>query len=127
VQGYRDTPSPDPIGVRAVLRDFVGGTPDELPARYHAASPSSYVRPGLPPTLLLYGGRDHVVKPEFNRGAAAALRRAGVRVVQVELPWAEHGFDLGPAGLGGQLALRVVTDFLQRELATPTASVVPKR
>ena len=116
IQGYRDLPSPDPIGVRDVLTGFLGGTPDQQMARYRDASPSSYVRPGLPPTLLIFGGRDNIVKPEFNRGAAAALRRAGVRVVSVELPWAEHGFDLAPAGLGAQLAFQVIVQFLDREL-----------
>jgi acetyl esterase/lipase len=112
VEGFRDLPSPDPIGVRAVLVSFLKGTPAEKLALYRAASPASYVRPGLPPTLLIFGGRDHVVKPEFNRSAARALRAAHVPVVAVELPWAEHGFDLAPTGLGGQLAFNVISDFL---------------
>jgi acetyl esterase/lipase len=116
VQGYADLPRPDPIGVRNVLRGFIGGTPEERPRAYRAASPSSYVMPGLPPTLLIFGGRDHIVKPEFNRGAAAALRAARVPVVAVEVPWAEHGFDLAPAGLGAQLAFGVIVEFLEREL-----------
>ena len=112
VRGYSDLPSPDPLGVRAVLTSFIGGTLEERVAEYRAASPASYVRPGLPPTLLVFGGRDHLVKPEFNRGAARALRAARVPVVSVELPWAEHAFDLAPAGLGGQLAFNVIVDFL---------------
>ncbi len=116
IRGYRDLPSPDPIGVRDVLTGFLGGTPDQQMARYRDASPSTYVRPGLPPTLLIFGGRDNIVKPEFNRGAASALRRANVQVVSVELPWSEHGFDFAPAGLGAQLAFHVIVQFLDREL-----------
>ncbi|MEO8336263.1 MAG: alpha/beta hydrolase [bacterium] len=116
VQGYEDLPRPDPIGVRSVLRGFTGGTPEDHPRVYRAASPSSFVMPGLPPTLLIYGGRDHIVKPEFNRGAAAALRAARVPVVSVEVPWAEHGFDMARGGLGSQLAFGIVADFLEREL-----------
>ena len=116
VRGYRELPDPDPIDVRSALRGFLGGTPDDMMARYRAASPSSYVRAGLPSVLLVYGARDHVVKPAFNRAAAAALRGAGVRVVQVEVPWAEHGFDMVPAGVGAQLTFAVVTQFLSREL-----------
>ncbi len=111
-EGYRDLPVPDPIDVRQVLRDFLGGPPEEQPAQYHDASPATFVRAGLPSVLLLFGGRDHLVKPEFNRGAAAALRGAGVRVVAVELPWAEHGFDMVPGGLGAQLALDTMLGFL---------------
>ena len=116
VQGYMDLPTPDPIDVREVLRGFTGGTPDDRLKLYRAASPSSYVRSGLPPTLLIFGGRDHIVKPAFNREAAAALRAAHVPVVEVELPWAEHGFDLAPSGLGAQLAFGVIVEFLDRQL-----------
>ena len=116
VEGYMDLPSPDPIGVRAVLRSFMNGTPEQKLVQYRAASPSSYIRPGLPPTLLLFGARDHVVKPEFNRKAASALRLAHVPVIAVELPWAEHGFDLAPTGLGGQLAFNVISEFLELNL-----------
>jgi acetyl esterase/lipase len=116
VQGYTDLPSPDPIGVRSVLRGFIGGTPEDHPREYRAASPSSFVMTGLPPTLLIFGGRDHIVKPEFNREAAAALRAARVPVVSVEIPWAEHGFDMAAGGLGSQLAFGVIVAFLEREL-----------
>jgi len=111
-EGYHDVPSPDPIGVRQVIRDFIGGTPEERPQQYRAASPASYVRTGLPPVLLLYAGRDHLVKPEFNREAARALRSADVGVAAIELPWSEHGFDVVPGGLGERLAWAVTERFL---------------
>jgi acetyl esterase/lipase len=116
VRGFEEPPVPDPIGVRAVISDFLGGTPEQQPARYAAASPAARVRPGLPPTLLLYGAHDHVVRPEFNRDAANRLRAARVPVVEVEVPWAEHGFDMAPGGLGAQLASNVVIAFLARFL-----------
>ena len=119
VRGYEDRPSPDPLDVRAVLRDFLGGTPTERAFPYRDASPSSHIRPGLPPTLLLYATRDHAVKASFNRDAAEKLRAAGVRVVQVEVPWAEHGFDLAPGGIGAQLAYDTMVRFLDQLLTTP--------
>ncbi len=118
-EGYNDLPSPDPIGVRTVLSGFLAGTPTTHARRYQQASPSSYVRAGIPPTLLLFGTRDHIVKAAFNREAAAALRAARVPVVSVEIPWGEHGFDMAPAGLGAQLAFSVIVDFLERELKKP--------
>jgi acetyl esterase/lipase len=127
VKGYADLPSPDPLDVRTVLRTFLQGSPQERPVQYHAASPASYVRPGLPPTLLIFGGRDHVVKPEFNRMAARALRAARVPVVEVELPWAEHAFDLAPAGIGGQLAFNVISDFLSVQLKPAHVGAVAAR
>jgi acetyl esterase/lipase len=116
-EGYRDVPVPDPIDVRARIADFLEGAPDARPTRYREASPSSYVRPGLPPTLLLFGARDHLVKPEFNREAASALWAANDRAIAIELPWSEHGFDLVPGGLGARIAHAAVVRFLDRELA----------
>ena len=116
IEGYTNLPSPDPIHIQSILRNFMGGTPSDMHERYMAASPASFVRPGLPPTLLLFAGQDDIVKPEFNRRAANELRAAGVRVVAVELPWAAHGFDMTPAGLGTQLEIAVVARFLEREL-----------
>lgn len=123
--GYVDLPSPDPLDVRLALRSLLGGTPTQQPRRYLAASPSELIRPGLPPTLLLFGGRDHIVKPVFNHQAAAALRAARVPVISVELPWAEHGFDMVPTGLGAQLAFNVIVDFLDRELKPAMVAVAP--
>lgn len=123
--GYVDLPSPDPLDVRLALRSLLGGTPTQQPRRYLAASPSELIRPGLPPTLLLFGGRDHIVKPVFNRQAATALRAARVPVISIELPWAEHGFDMVPTGLGAQLAFNVIAEFLDRELKPAKVAVAP--
>jgi acetyl esterase/lipase len=113
-EGYRRTPRPDPIGVRGVLTGFLGGAPGQMPGRYAAASPVTSARAGLPPALLVYGGRDHVVEPRFGREMAAALRRAGSPVAYVELPWAEHGFDFARGGAGARVGNALVGRFLAR-------------
>lgn len=56
---WREPPPPDPLDVRAVLETYLGGTPDQVPDRYAAASPVTYVSRQSPPTLLVYGQRDH--------------------------------------------------------------------
>jgi acetyl esterase/lipase len=110
--GYAHPPDPDPLDVRAILSAFIGGSPVSLPVAYAAASPVSYVRPGLPPTLLLHGGRDHVVLPRFARALRDSLRRADVPVALLEIPWAEHAFDAIFRGPGNQLALYHTERFL---------------
>lgn len=110
--GYYDPPQPDPINTQAVLRTFLGGTPEELPDRYRQASPLSYVRPALPPSLLVYAGRDHLVQAKFGRSLYEALRMAGNQAVWVEIPWAEHAFDAVFNGVSNQLALYYTERFL---------------
>lgn len=111
-EGYRTPPRPDPLRVRGVLEAFIGGTPSELPARYREASPISYATRRLPPTLLVYGGRDHIVEPRFAAALHARLRATGTVSALLMIPWSEHAFDAVPSGPGAQLALFHVEQFL---------------
>ncbi len=123
VEGYRHPPSPDPLQVRLVEEALMGGTPDAMPERYRVASPISFVTRHLPPTLLIYGGRDHIVEPRFGDLLAGRLRAEGNTVIHVEIPWAEHAFDTVPNGPSGQLARYVTERFLasvtQPSIVTP--------
>ena len=55
-----------------VGRRLLGGTPEQRPERYAAASPAARLPIGVP-TLLTHGGRDEIVPPamseEFHRAA----------------------------------------------------------
>jgi acetyl esterase/lipase len=110
--GYRNPPSPDPLDVRAIEEALLGGTPDQMPDRYREASPISYVTRRLPPSLLIYGGRDHVVLPMFGARLDERLRAQGATSVYLEIPWAEHAFDAVPNGPSGQLSLYYTEQFL---------------
>lgn len=112
IGGYREPPRPDPIDVRSVLRAFTGGTPDEEADAYRDASPLTYATHPLPPTLLIYGGRDHVVPAHFGAALCERLQATGTRSVLLELPWAEHAFDAVAFGPGAQLALYHCERFL---------------
>jgi acetyl esterase/lipase len=110
--GYRNPPSPDPLDVRTIEEALLGGTPDEMPDRYREASPISYVTRRLPPSLLIYGSRDHVVLARFGARLDERLRAAGATSVFLEIPWAEHAFDKVPNGPSGQLSLYYTEQFL---------------
>ena len=117
-EGWRVPPRPDPFDVRAALETYLGGTPDQIPEPYRAASPLTYVSAKAPPTLLLYGRRDHIVEARFGRILNDRLRAAGATSILLELPWSEHAFDLVPNGLGGQVSLFYVERFLDGVLRT---------
>jgi acetyl esterase/lipase len=110
--GYASPPRPDPIDTRAVLRAFLGGTPDQLPQQYSLASPINYVAPQLPPTLLIHGSRDNLVQFKFIQQMHERLRAVGNTAVLLEIPWAEHAFDAVFQGFSNQLALYYTERFL---------------
>ena len=110
--GYYDVPNPDPIGSRSVLTDFLGGTPDEKGAEYFAASPLNAVRKNLPSSLLIYGGRDHIVMSKFGKRLAQALTDQNNQAVFIEIPWADHAFDSVFQGVSHQFALYYTERFL---------------
>ena len=110
--GYREPPNPDPINSRATLKAFLGGTPDELPDLYRRASPYQWVTRPLPATLLVYGGRDHIVQAKFGKALFDRLQTVGSRAVFLEIPWADHAFDAVFNGVSNQLALYYTERFL---------------
>jgi acetyl esterase/lipase len=112
--GYLDPPVPDPIDSRQVMRDFLGGTPTDLPELYKQASPGILVQRRLSPTLLVYGGQDHLVESRFGRKLAKNLRSFGTPTVFIEIPWANHAFDAIFNGTSNQLALYYTERFLAR-------------
>jgi acetyl esterase/lipase len=110
--GWREPPRPDPLNTRSILETYLGGTPDQVPDRYEAASPVTYLSPQSPPTLLIYGTRDHIVEARFARRLEARLHEVGVPAVLLEIPWAEHAFDILPHGLSARVAFTYTERFL---------------
>jgi acetyl esterase/lipase len=110
--GYDNIPTPDPIGSRATLRKFLGGTPTDFPQLYYQASPLNAVKPGLPPSLLIYGGKDHIIQSKYGRYLAQKLQSQGNKAILVEIPWADHAFDAVFSGMSNQLALYYTERFL---------------
>jgi acetyl esterase/lipase len=114
--GYRDVPNPDPINSRDVLKSFLGGSPEERPELYQRASPIRYITAPmahpLPPSLLIYGGRDHIVQSKYGRVLEQRLKSAGAQTALIEIPWADHAFDAVFNGVSNQLALYHTERFL---------------
>ena len=110
--GYEHVPTPDPIESRVTLRKFLGGTPTELPELYRQASPISAVTAALPPSLLIYGGKDRIVEAKYGNYLATQLRSQGNTAVFIEIPGADHAFDAVFSGMSNQLALYYTERFL---------------
>jgi acetyl esterase/lipase len=67
-----------------VVKDLMGGSPEEVPARYAAGDPMRLL-PLEIPALLVHGVRDETVSIEIARGYAEAARIAGGEVELVEI------------------------------------------
>jgi acetyl esterase/lipase len=93
---------------------YVGGTPTEFADRYAAASANGFIRAGLPPTLVLTGTNDLLVRVERMRDLVVRLRAAGSAADLVEVPFADHAFDGPPDDFGSQLEETVLPAFVRR-------------
>jgi acetyl esterase/lipase len=116
VAGYDFPPRPDPVDVRRILVAYLAGPPLTRMAAYVAGSPVRAVRPHLPPTLLMGGARDELVRIAFQHEMRDALRVHGNTVASLELPWSNHAFDTIPRGIGGQLGRYYLERFLAATL-----------
>lgn len=114
VFGYENTHENDLLRSRALMRQYLGGTPESARAIYDSASPICHVRRGTPPTLLLHGLNDTLVWCRHSERLEARLAEAGVPSAFVALPWATHAFEYNLHGPGGQLATYAIDWFLAR-------------
>jgi acetyl esterase/lipase len=112
VFGYVNTHENDMLKSPALMRQFLGGTPDSARAAYESASSLNHVGPSTPPTLLLHGAIDALVWDRHSVRLDARLAEQGVPRVFVHLPWATHAFEYNLNGPGGQLTRYAIGWFL---------------
>jgi acetyl esterase/lipase len=77
---------------------LLGGTPDELPDRYQAASPLLML-PLSVPQLVIHAASDDIVPVAISRSYARAARDAGDRIEYVEPREGGHMDFLDPASV----------------------------
>lgn len=114
-EGYRSPPTPDPLDVRFLISQFLGGTPDQRPQAYADASPITRAGQPHPPVLIITGNRDHIVEPRFGPMLHRKLIESGTSVF-LNMPWADHGFDFVSFGPSSQIALYYTQRFLAETL-----------
>lgn len=114
VWGHDNPLVPDPIAGPASIEIYLGGPPLAQPEAYRLASPVTWADRPLPPTLLIHGASDRLVRAEHARRLAATLAAAGRPVETLVIPMADHGFDVRSGGIGEQLARAAVVRFLSK-------------
>jgi len=92
---------------------YIGGTPDQYPDRYAAASPAGLIRGGLPPTLIVTGHDDRLVPLDRVTPFDAQLAAAGIDHDLIVVPYADHVFNGAGNGYGEQFLEGVVPAFIE--------------
>jgi acetyl esterase/lipase len=98
------------------LANFLGGSPHEsleMHERFILMSPVSHVASNTPPTLLIHGGQDQLVRPENMNLLADKLSKTNLPHKTLFIPYAQHGFDYNFNGWGAQVSESVILDFLR--------------
>lgn len=101
------------------LSNFLGGSPhdsNDLRERYVLASPTSHVNRGTPPTLIIHGGKDQLVRRENLQFLDQKLSAFNISHKTLLFPYAQHGFDYNINGWGSQVTERVMLEFLSNQL-----------
>ncbi len=99
-----------------LLRNYLGGSPKEVPEQYQTGSPLLLANVTSCPTLLAHGQADKLVWCRQSERLKARLRDLKVPATFLSLPWATHGFDYNLAGPGGQLFTQTLRHFLAQVL-----------
>ena len=62
---------------KELFQTFLGGTPEESPAAYQTASPTTYVTKDAPPVLTIQGGKDDLVPVQQGELLDKKMKAAG--------------------------------------------------
>lgn len=102
--------------LKLALYRGIGGSPEEKQDFYEFFSPINYLSEEnasiIPPVFLAAGKRDKVVDPKQSEELVEKLKELNITSVFLELPWANHSFDMILSGPGGQLVYEYLTQFL---------------
>ena len=103
----------DILNAVKLLRQYLGGSPEEAPEAYRTASAYLTVtKENAVPTLLVHGVQDPMVWHKQSERLSAKLDGLGVSNALVSLPWATHACDFNPRGPSGQLSWYALEWFL---------------
>jgi acetyl esterase/lipase len=82
-----------------VVRDLMGGAPDQVPERYAAGDPIRLLPLDMP-VLIVHGASDETVSIELSRGYVDATRAAGgeIELVEIQGEAGRHRAHLDPRG-----------------------------
>jgi acetyl esterase/lipase len=109
---YDHPDNPYIMDSKKVLRDFVGGSPEQVQQKYLAISPIHHVSASTTPTLLIHGRNDAHVYQRQSQMLKEKLDSFGVTNFFLAIPWATHGCEYKLSSPSGQLSVYCIERFL---------------
>jgi acetyl esterase/lipase len=100
--------------VQPKMRQYIGGSPNEVVDRYQLLSPINHIKDSVPPTISIYGQRDRIVPFKEGIYADNALAQANVPHEIYILPETDHAFDLNWTYFSTQIAREKIRVFLDK-------------
>ena len=95
-----------------LMKNYLGGSPDQAPDNYLSASATLFAEKG-PPALIVHGRRDTLVWHLQSSRLAARLSRAGIPHYLLDIPWATHALDYPFHGPSAELTRFAMDRFLR--------------
>lgn len=99
---------------QSIVRQYLGGSPEKYPERVRFVSPSTYITPQAPPTLLFLSGNDHLVPIEGAEQFIAQAEQAGIDVRTIRFPYGDHSLSTQYHSIANQAMLQIMLQHFQR-------------
>lgn len=106
---------------RPVVEDLLGGSPDHVPERYRAASPTELLPLGVP-QVLLHGTSDEITPIAVTERYLSAARISHDRVTYIRIAGADHFDPIDPESRAFSYVRDAALDLVEASLRQPVRS-----
>lgn len=116
IWGYDNPANERVIDGKGTLSRYLGGNPhesDEIGNRFTVSSPNNNVNGQTPPTFLVHGGEDQLVRFQNMNFLGEKLAANNIKHEAIYLGYAQHGFDYNFHGWGAQAVKPRMLEFLK--------------
>jgi acetyl esterase/lipase len=94
----------------SVVATLLGGSPDQVPERYAAASPAALLPLGIP-QVLIHGALDTIVPLQVSRAYTQKATAAGDRVTLIQQADADHFTVIDPCSMAWTSTVQALRSF----------------
>lgn len=115
IWGFDNPANERVIDGKGTLSRFLGGNPHEsaeIEKRFTSSSPNDCVTAQTPPTFLVHGGEDQLVRFQNMDFLDEKLAENNIPHEKIYLSYAQHGFDYNFHGWGSQLVKPRLLEFI---------------